>query len=100
MRNGTRPMRPDRAYRMWIAIASGLSFASGVALWAAGEHAFALCGLAAGTFHMLWGLDLPALVRGRLRRRAIVIPRLQPMGASPPHRTLAQRLRALRGQHG
>ena len=100
MRNGARPMRPDRAYRMWIAIASGLSFASGLALWVAGERPFALCGLAAGAFHALWGLDLPALLRGRLRRRAIVIPRLQPMVASPPQRSFAQRLRALRGRHG
>ena len=93
-------MRRDVAYRRWIIMASAASFVSGLALWAAGERPFAACGLVAGAFHVLWGLDLPALVRGRLRRRAIVIPKLQPMGVSSPRRTLAQRLRALRGRHG
>lgn len=93
-------MRSDVAYRRWIVVASAASFVSGLALWAADERPFAVCGLVAGAFHVLWGLDLPALVRGRLRRRAIVIPRLRPMGVPPPSRSLAQRLRAPRGRHG
>ena len=93
-------MRRDIAYRRWIVVASAASFVSGLALWAADERPFAACGLAAGAFHVLWGLDLPALVRGRLRRRAIVIPRLQPMVPPPSQRTFAQRLRTLRGRHG
>ena len=93
-------MRRDVAYRRWIVVASTASFVSGLALWAAGEYPFALCGLAAGAFHVLWGMDLPALVRGRLRRRAIVIPRLQPMRASPPPKTLVQRLRVVWRRHG
>ena len=93
-------MRRERAYRVWIALACSLSIVSGAVLWEMGERPFAMCGIAVGGFHALWAIDLRALVCGRLRRRAIVIPRLQPMGVSSPRRTLAQRLRALRGRHG
>ena len=93
-------MRRERAYRVWIASACLASIASGLVLWVTGEHPFGLCGIAVGGFHALWAIDLRALVRGRLRRRAIVIPRLQPMRASPPPRTLAQRLRAVWRRHG
>jgi hypothetical protein len=64
----------------------------------AGERPFGAFGIAAGVFHALWGLDLRALVRGRWRRRPIVIPTLRPIVVLPPHRSLAQRLRAWRAR--
>lgn len=93
-------MRREVVYRAWIALACLLSFASGAALWMAGERPFAVCGLAAGGFHALWAIDLRALVHGRWRRRAIVIPRLRPMVVSPPPRTFVRPLRTMRRRHG
>ena len=65
------------AYRIWIAFACSVSVASGVALWVVGEHMFGAFGIAAGAFHALWGIDAVARLRGRWRRRPIVIPRLR-----------------------
>lgn len=93
-------MRRDVVYRGWRVLACLLSIVSGVALWVAGERLFAVLGIAAGAFHALRGMDLPALVRGRLRRRAILIPQLRPMLILPPPRTLAQRLHAAWRRHG
>ena len=76
------------------------SILSGGMLWMSGERLFAVFGFAAGIFHALWGLDAHALVRGRWRRRAIVIPQLRPMVVSPPKRSLAQRLCAWWRRHG
>ena len=74
--NEARTMSRDRAYRLWIAAASGLSFASGAALWIAGERPFGMCGVAASLFHALWAIDLRARLLRRWQRRAIVIPQL------------------------
>jgi hypothetical protein len=65
------------AYRLWIAVACSVSVASGIALWFLGEHMFGAFGIAAGAFHVLCGIDVRALVRGRWRRRPIVIPQLR-----------------------
>ena len=89
-------MRRESMYRGWIVCACVASIASGAVLWMAGERPFGAFGIAAGVFHALWGLDLRALVRGRWRRRPIVIPTLRPIVVSPPHRSLAQRMRAWR----
>ena len=86
-------MRRERLYRAWIVCACITSIGFGVMLWANGERAFGVFGIASGLFHALWGWDVPALLRGRLRRRPIVIPQLRPMVVSPPRRTLGQRLR-------
>ena len=93
-------MRREAMYRGWIVCACVASIVSGAALWMAGERPFGAFGIAAGVFHALWGLDLRALVRGRWRRRPIVIPTLRPIVVSPPHRSLAQRLRAWSRRHG
>jgi hypothetical protein len=87
-------MRRERMYRIWIVFACLASIGSGLVLWAAGERAFGAFGIASGLFHALWGWDVRALVRGRLRRRPIVIPQLRPIVISPPRRSLVQRLRA------
>jgi hypothetical protein len=81
-------------YRGWIVVACVASIVSGAALWMAGERPFGAFGIAAGVFHAVWGLDLRALVRGRWRRRPIVIPTLRPIVVSPPRLTRLQRLRA------
>jgi hypothetical protein len=81
-------------YRGWIVVACVASIVSGAALWMAGERPFGAFGIAAGLFHAVWGLDLRALVRGRWRRRPIVIPTLRPIVVSPPRHTRLQRLRA------
>jgi hypothetical protein len=81
-------------YRGWIVVACVASIVSGAALWMAGERPFGAFGIAAGLFHAVWGLDLRALVRGRWRRRPIVIPTLRPIVVSPPRQTRLQRLRA------
>ena len=94
------PMRRESMYRGWIVVACVASIVSGAALWMAGERPFGAFGIAAGVFHALWGLDLRALVRGRWRRRPIVIPTLRPIVVSPPHRSLAQRLRAWSRRRG
>ncbi|TXI48422.1 MAG: hypothetical protein E6Q50_10540 [Lysobacter sp.] len=91
-------MRREAMYRGWIVCACVASIVSGAALWMAGERPFGAFGIAAGVFHALWGLDLRALVRGRWRRRPIVIPTLRPIVVLPPHRSLAQRLRAWRAR--
>lgn len=65
------------AYRIWIAFACSVSVASGLVLLVEGEHMFGAFGIAAGAFHALWGIDAAALLRGRWRRRPIVIPRLR-----------------------
>ena len=93
-------MRRESMYCGWIVVACVASIVSGAALWMAGERPFGAFGIAAGVFHALWGLDLRALVRGRWRRRPIVIPTLRPIVVSPPHRSLAQRLRAWSRRHG
>ena len=93
-------MRREVVYRAWIVLACMASIASGVALWGMGERPFAMCGLVVGGFHALWAIDLRAFVRGRVRRRAIVIPRLRPMVVSPPRRTLAHRLCERWRRHG
>jgi hypothetical protein len=80
-------------YRGWIVVACVASIVSGAALWMAGERPFGAFGIAAGLFHAVWGLDLRALVRGRWRRRPIVIPTLRPIVVSPPRHTRLQRLR-------
>jgi hypothetical protein len=87
-------MRRESMYRGWIVCACTASIVSGAALWMSGERPFGAFGIAAGLFHALWGLDLRALVRGRWRRRPIVIPTLRPMVVSPPRRRFAPRLRA------
>lgn len=65
------------AYRVWIAFACSASIASGTVLWVAGEQVYGAFGIAAGVFHVLCGVDLRALLRGRWQRRPIVIPRLR-----------------------
>jgi hypothetical protein len=87
-------MRCEAMYRGWIVFACLASIGSGIALWAAGERAFGAFGIAAGVFHVVWGLDARALIRGRWRQRPIVIPQLRPMIVSTPRRSLVQRLRA------
>jgi hypothetical protein len=87
-------MRRESMYRGWIVVACVASIVSGAALWMAGERPFGAFGIAAGLFHAVWGLDLRALVRGRWRRRPIVIPTLRPIVVSPPRHTRLQRLRA------
>jgi len=87
-------MRRERLYRVWIVCACIASIGSGLVLWAAGERAFGALGIASGLVHALWGWDVPALVRGRLRRKPIVIPRLRPFVVSPPRPSFVQRLRA------
>lgn len=89
-------MRRESIYRGWVVCACVVSILSGVWLWVTGERPLGAFGIAAGVFHALWGRDLRALVRGRWRRRPIVIPTLRPIVVSPPHRSLAQRLRAWR----
>ena len=91
-------MGRESIYRGWIACACVASIVSGTVFWIAGERPFGALGIAAGVFHALWGLGLRALVRGRWRRRPIVIPTLRPIVVSPPHRSLAQRLRAWRAR--
>lgn len=86
-------MRRESMYRGWIVVACVASIVSGAALWMAGERPFGAFGIAAGLFHAVWGLDLRALVRGRWRRRPIVIPTLRPIVVSPPRHTRLQRLR-------
>lgn len=86
-------MRRESMYRGWIVVACVASIVSGAALWMAGERPFGAFGIAAGLFHAVWGLDLRALVRGRWRRRPIVIPTLCPIVVSPPRHTRLQRLR-------
>ena len=93
-------MRREVAYRGWIVFACVFSILSGAMLWMTVERQFAVLGIAAGIFHALWGLDVHALVRGRWRRRPIVIPQLRPMVVSQPKRALAQRLRAGWSRHG
>jgi hypothetical protein len=93
-------MRREALYRVWIAVACVASVVSGVALWIAGERAFGAAGVAAGVVHLWWGLDVAARVRGRLRRRAIVIPQLRPSVVAPPRRSLVQVLRACWRRHG
>jgi hypothetical protein len=88
-------MRPETIYRLWIAFAAASSILSAAGLWLLGERTLAWCGIAAGAFHLLWGLDVPALLRGRWRRRAIVIPCLRsPLAQCPPRLALVSRLRA------
>jgi hypothetical protein len=93
-------MRRERLYRAWIVCACIASIGSGLMLCANSERAFGVFGIASGLFHALWGWDVPALVRGRLRRRPIVIPQLRPMVVSSPRRSLVQRLRAWSARHG
>jgi hypothetical protein len=94
-------MRAETIYRVWIVLAAVSSILSGAGLWLMDERTLACCGIAAGAFHLLWGLDVSALLRGRWRRRAIVIPRLRPPQAHrPPRPALASRLRAAWRRHG
>jgi hypothetical protein len=87
-------MRREALYPIWIAVACIASVVSGVALWVADERAFGAAGVAAGVVHLWWGLDVAARVRGRLRRRAIVIPQLRPSVVAPPQRSSLHPLRA------
>ena len=87
-------------YAFWIALAALASIASGVALLLADERTFGMFGIAAGAFHVLWALDVPARLRGRWRRRPIMIPTLRPVVVSPPRRGFAQRLCAWRRRRG
>lgn len=93
-------MQRERLYRVWIVCACIASIGSGLALWAVSERAFGAFGIASGLVHALWGWDVPALVRGRLRRRPIVIAQLRPMVISPPRRSLMQRLRTWARRRG
>lgn len=93
-------MRRERLYRVWIVCACIASIGSGLALWAVGERAFGAFGIASGLVHALWGWDVPALVRGRLRRRPIVIAQLRPMVVPPPRRSLMQCLRTWARRRG
>jgi hypothetical protein len=93
-------MRREQIYRGWIVLACVGSMLSGAWLWASGERPFGAFGIVAGVVHALWAVDVPALVRGRVRRRPIVIAQLRPIVVSPPHRSLAQHLRAWRLPRG
>lgn len=93
-------MRRESIYRGWIVCACVASIVSGACLWGMGERPFGAFGMAAGVFHALWGLDPRALVRGRWRRRPIVIPTLRPIVVAPPRRSFTQRLRAWSRRRG
>jgi hypothetical protein len=91
-------MRREQIYRGWIVLACVGSMLSGAWLWASGERPFGAFGIVAGVVHALWAVDVPALVRGRVRRRPIMIAQLRPIVVSPPHGSLMQRLRAWRSR--
>lgn len=87
-------MRREEVYRLWTTVVAIAACASGLVLWLHGERLMGGFGLATSLLHALWAIDARALVRGRWRRRPIVIPTLGPTVVSPPRRSLAQRARA------
>ena len=86
-------MRRDAVYRLWTSVVAIAACASGLVLWLHGERITGAFGLATSLLHALWAIDVRTLVRGRWRRRPIVIPRLR-------HRTDAVEVRRDGVKHG
>ena len=86
-------MRREAVYRLWTSVVAIAACASGLVLWQQGEHLMGGFGLATSLLHALWAIDVRALVRGRWRRRPIMIPRLR-------HRTDAVEVRCDGVKHG
>lgn len=70
-------MRREVVYRVWTTAVVIAACVSGLVLWLHGERLMGAFGLATSLVHALWAIDVRALVRGRWRRRPIVIPQLR-----------------------